>query len=98
MQLRITLTTQKPTTTKIKVAKVSPKAKNVKGKKIKLSWKKIKGVKGYQVRYALSKGKLKKAKIKACKKNSYVIKKLKNKKYFVQVSWKEKILWSMEQS
>lgn len=77
--------TQKPTTTKIKVAKVSPKAKNVKGKKIKLSWKKIKGVKGYQVRYALSKGKLKKAKIKACKKNSYVIKKLKNKKYFVQV-------------
>ncbi len=77
--------TQKPTTTKIKVAKVSPKAKNVKGKKIKLSWKKIKGVKGYQVRYALSKGKLKKAKIKAAKKNSYVIKKLKNKKYFVQV-------------
>ena len=67
------------------MAKVSPKAKNVKGKKIKLSWKKIKGVKGYQVRYALSKGKLKKAKIKACKKNSYVIKKLKNKKYFVQV-------------
>ncbi len=77
--------TEKPTTTKIKVAKVSPKAKNVKGKKIKLSWKKIKGVKGYQVRYALSKGKLKKAKIKAAKKNSYVIKKLKNKKYFVQV-------------
>lgn len=61
-------------------------AKNVKTKKIKLSWKKLKGVKGYQIRYSTSK-KFKKAAIKTIKKNKakFTIKKLKKKKYYVQV-------------
>ena len=81
-------TTPAPTTKKITVGKVKlSKAQNVKGKKIKITWKKIKGVTGYKVRFALSKAKLKKAKANTVKKNvsSYIIKKLKKKKYFVQV-------------
>ena len=81
-------TTPAPTTKKIKVGKVKlSKAQNVKGKKIKVTWKKVSGVTGYKVRFALSKAKLKKAKVKTVKKNisSYIIKKLKKKKYFVQV-------------
>lgn len=81
-----------PTTTaapkKVTVKKaVIKKAVNKKGKKVKLSWKKVSGASGYNVRYALSKKKLKKAKIKKIKKNkvSYIIKKLKQKKYFIQV-------------
>lgn len=81
-----------PTTTaapkKITVKKaVIKKAVNKKGKKVKLSWKKVSGASGYNVRYALSKKKLKKAKIKKIKKNkvSYTIKKLKKKTYFIQV-------------
>ena len=81
-------TTPAPTTKKITVGKVKlSKAQNVKGKKIKVTWKKVSGVTGYKVRFALSKAKLKKAKVKTVKKNisSYIIKKLKKKKYFVQV-------------
>ncbi len=81
-------TTPALTTKKIKVGKVKlSKAQNVKGKKIKVTWKKVSGVTGYKVRFALSKAKLKKAKVKTVKKNisSYIIKKLKKKKYFVQV-------------
>lgn len=81
-------TTPAPTTKKITVGKVKlSKAKNVKGKKIKVTWKKVSGVTGYKVRFALSKAKLKKAKVKTVKKNisSYIIKKLKKKKYFIQV-------------
>lgn len=81
-----------PTTTtapkKVNVKKVTiKKAVNKKGKKVKLSWKKVSGVTGYNVRYALTKKKLKKAKIKKIKKNkaSYIIKKLKLKKYYIQV-------------
>lgn len=81
-----------PTTTtapkKVSVKKATiKKAVNKKGKKVKLSWKKVSGAAGYNVRYALSKKKLKKAKIKKVKKNkvSYTIKKLKKKKYFIQV-------------
>ena len=81
-----------PTTTaapkKVTVKKaVIKKAVNKKGKKVKLSWKKVSGASGYNVRYALSKKKLKKAKIKKIKKNkvSYTIKKLKKKTYFIQV-------------
>lgn len=74
--------------TKIKVAKTKiKKIKNVKKKKVKLSWKKISSVNGYEIRYATSK-KMKKAKVKIVKKNSakYTIKKLKKKKkYYVQV-------------
>ena len=81
-------TTPAPTTKKITVGKVKlSKVQNVKGKKIKVTWKKVSGVTGYKVRFALSKAKLKKAKVKTVKKNisSYIIKKLKKKKYFVQV-------------
>lgn len=62
-------------------------AKNLKDKKMKLSWKKLSKVNGYNIRYALSKKKLKKAKIKTVKKNTpkYIIKKLKKRKYYVQV-------------
>ncbi|MCI8956502.1 MAG: hypothetical protein HFG29_05845 [Eubacterium sp.] len=81
-----------PTTTaapkKVSVKKATiKKAVNKKGKKVKISWKKVSGVAGYNIRYALSKKKLKKAKIKKIKKNkiSYTIKKLKKKKYFIQV-------------
>lgn len=81
-----------PTTTtapkKVSVKKATiKKAVNKKGKKVKLSWKKVSGASGYNVRYALSKKKLKKAKIKKIKKNkvSYTIKKLKKKTYFIQV-------------
>lgn len=76
------------TTESIRIGKATIKnAKNLKGKKVKLSWKKILKVNGYNVRYALSKKKLKKAKIKTVKKNTpkYIIKKLKKKKYYVQV-------------
>lgn len=79
-----------PTTTakKVNVKKVTiKKAVNKKKKKVKLSWKKVAGATGYNVRYALTKKKLKKAKIKKIKKNkvSYTIKKLKLKKYYIQV-------------
>ncbi len=81
-----------PTTTtapkKVSVKKATiKKAVNKKGKKVKLSWKKVSRAAGYNVRYALSKKKLKKAKIKKVKKNkvSYTIKKLKKKKYFIQI-------------
>lgn len=80
-------TTEEPTTKVTKPAKTKIKSiKNIKTKKIKLTWKKIKGAKGYQVRYATNK-KFKKAKIKTIKKNktNVVLKKLKKKKYFVQV-------------
>ena len=72
----------------IKVAKVKKvKVKNLKGRKIKVSWKKQAGVTGYQIRYAKN-AKLKKAKIKKIKKNikSSILKNLKKKKvYYVQV-------------
>lgn len=81
-----------PTTTaapkKVTVKKVTiKKAVNKKGKKVKLSWKKVSGVSGYNMRYTFNKKKLKKAKIKKIKKNkvSYTIKKLKLKKYFIQI-------------
>jgi hypothetical protein len=72
----------------IKVSKAKVKyAKNKKGKKISLKWAKISKVTGYNVRYATTKKKLKKAKAKNIKTNTpkYTIKKLKKKKYYVQV-------------
>ncbi len=73
-------------TTTVKKVKLKS-AKNVKVRKIKITWKKIKGVQGYKIRYAVNK-KMKKAKVKTLKKNKkqYVLKKLKkNKTYYVQV-------------
>ena len=58
---------------------------NKKGKKISLSWEKIKGAKGYQIQYADNK-KFKKKKSQWTKKTTYTIKKLKKKKtYYVRV-------------
>mgnify|MGYP002587714087 CR=1 FL=1 len=73
-------------TIKVSKAKVTY-AKNKKGKKISLKWAKISKVTGYNVRYATTKKKLKKAKVKNIKTNTpkYTIKKLKKKKYYVQV-------------
>ena len=66
---------------KVKVTSV----KNVKGKKISAKWKKVKGAKGYQLQYALSK-KFKKKKSIQTKKTKYTIKKLKKKKtYYIRV-------------
>ena len=80
-------TNKKPITQKVKkpvkVAKV--KLKSPKKKQLKVTWKKIKGVK-YQVQYSLKKN-MKNAKTKKnIKKNSVTLKKLKsNKKYYVRV-------------
>lgn len=59
-------------------------AQNLKGKKIKLSWKKINSVAGYQIQYALNK-KFKKKKSKLTKKTKYTLKKLKRKTYYIRV-------------
>lgn len=77
---------KKPNKVKIK------SAKNVKSKKIKLTWKKEKGVKGYRIRYSTNK-KFKKAKTINVKNNktSVVIKKLKKKKYYIQVCAYKKV-------
>lgn len=61
------------------------KAKNIKGGKIQVKLKAVKGATGYKVSYATNK-KFKKAITKKFKKTTYVIKKLKKKKtYYVRV-------------
>ena len=59
-------------------------AKNNKKKSLTVKWRKVKGVKGYQLRYATNK-KMKKAKTITITKNKLVIKKLAKKKYYIQV-------------
>ena len=60
-------------------------AKNGKGKKFTVKWKKVTGAKGYQLQYALNK-KFKKKKSIQTKKTKYTIKKLKKKKtYYIRV-------------
>ncbi|RGF54797.1 DUF6273 domain-containing protein [Clostridium sp. AF36-4] len=60
-------------------------AKNGKGKKLTVKWKKITGAKGYQLQYAMNK-KFKKKKSVQTKKTKYTIKKLKkNKTYYIRV-------------
>ena len=76
----------KPVPPTVKQTKIKT-VKNNKGKKVKLTWKKISGANGYKIRYSTSK-KLKKAKTKTVKKNTtkYTITKLKlKKKYYIQV-------------
>lgn len=61
-------------------------AKNVKGKKVSLTWAKVKNVKGYQIQYALDKKFKKSKKSVVSTKVKYTIKKLKKKKtYYVRV-------------
>ena len=60
-------------------------AKNGKGKKLTVKWKKVTGAKGYQLQYAMNK-KFKKKKSVQTKKTKYTIKKLKKKKtYYMRV-------------
>ena len=70
------------------MAKVKIKsAKNKKKRKIALTWKKVKGAKGYKVQYSTSKKfAKKKTKTKYCKKTKLTLKKLKKKKkYYIRV-------------
>lgn len=80
--------TKKVTKVKIKRASVK-KVKSTKKKTIQVTWKKIKGVSGYQVRVSLNKKATKGKRIvnvKGAKKTKKIIKKLKSKKkYFVRV-------------
>lgn len=60
-------------------------AKNSAAKSMKTSWRKVSGVKGYQIRYATN-SKMKSAKMKSTTKNSFQVKKLKKgKTYYVQI-------------
>lgn len=71
--------------TKVSVnASGKPKATNKKGKKALVKISKVKGAKGYQVRYAAS-AKMKGAKTAMTTKKSITLKKLKKKTYYVQV-------------
>ena len=94
--------TETPTEKKTDTPKVSPSkqkkikapakvtiksAKNIKGKKLKATWKKVSGAKGYEVQYSLDK-KFKKAKTKTktTKKTTITFTKLKKSKiYYVRV-------------
>lgn len=85
-----TTTQEKQNTTKVKVAKVKKlKAKNLSRKKVRLSWKKVKGASGYKVYRATKKnGKYKLVKtIKNVKTVKFIDKKVKkNKTYYYKVS------------
>lgn len=80
----------KSVTAKVLNKKTLPKVnlrmlKNKKGRKLDVRWNTVKGAKGYQLQYALSK-KLKKKKSIQTKKTKYTIKKLKKKKtYYIRV-------------
>ena len=80
----------KSVTGKVSNKKTLPKAnlrmlKNKKGRKLVVRWNTVKGAKGYQLQYALSK-KFKKKKSIQTKKTKYIIKKLKKKKtYYIRV-------------
>ena len=75
----------------ITIASFIPKlnsVKNKRGKKLFIKWKKVKGVDGYQVQYALNSSftKSKKSKTLSKSKNTLTVKSLKKKKkYFVRV-------------
>lgn len=85
-----TTTQKKQNTSKVKVAKVKKlKAKNLAGKKVKLSWKKVNGASGYKVYRATKKnGKYTLVKtIKNVKTVKFTDKKVKkNKTYYYKVS------------
>lgn len=73
---------------KKKVGRVRIKsAKNIKKRKISLSWKKVKNAKGYKVQYSTSKKfSKKKTKTKYCKKTKCILKKRKKRKtYYIRV-------------
>lgn len=90
-----TTTQKKQNTTKVKVAKVKKlKAKNLAGKKVRLSWKKVNGASGYKVYRATKKnGKYTLVKtIKNVKTVKFTDKKVKkNKTYYYKVSAYKKV-------
>ena len=80
-----TVTTKTAQTVKVPKVKIKKATKKRSAKKLKVTLKTAKGVKGYQVMISTSK-KFKKAKVKNYKKAKFTIKKLKaNKKYFIRV-------------
>lgn len=82
---QVTTRKSQPTTKPAKPKVMSFKsAKNKKGKKISLTWKKIKGATKYQIKWVLGKGKKAKTKTKNLKgkTTSYVLKKLKKDKTY----------------
>ena len=80
-----TVTTKTAPTVKVPKVKIKKATKKRSAKKLKVTLKTAKGVKGYQVMISTSK-KFKKAKVKNYKKAKFTIKKLKaNKKYFIRV-------------
>lgn len=92
--------TQTGTTTKINTVTNSKQTASIKTTKVKLTVKKVKGAKKYQVKYSTSK-KFKKSKTKkiTSKKNKITIKKLKaNKKYYYKYRTYKKVngkkVWS----
>ena len=71
--------------TKIKSLKANKVKKNAKKATVTLKFKKVKGIKKYEVEYSLKKN-FKKSKVKTAKKTTYTIKNLKKgKKYYVRV-------------
>ena len=79
------VTTKTAQTVKVPKVKIKKATKKRSAKKLKVTLKTAKGVKGYQVMISKSK-KFKKAKVKNYKKAKFTIKKLKaNKKYFIRV-------------
>ena len=79
------VTTKTAQTVKVPKVKIKKATKKRSAKKLKVTLKTAKGVKGYQVMISTSK-KFKKAKVKNYKKAKFTIKKLKaNKKYFIRV-------------
>lgn len=67
-----------------RVEKVKMKKVQYRNKKILLKYKKVKGAKGYQIKYSTNK-KFKKSKKITTKKLKYIIKKVRKKKYYIRV-------------
>ncbi len=83
------VTTKTPVTTVAIPNKLKPKAKNIKTKSIKLTWKRTKNAKMYQIQYSTNKKFKKSVKSKTVSSLKYTIKKLtKNKTYYVRIRGK----------
>lgn len=84
---KVLTTTNKQSDNKkqLKIGKVAIKGKNIKKKSVRLTWKKVKGAKKYQVQYSIKKN-FKKSVTKRVSKAVIIIHKLKkNKKYYFRV-------------
>lgn len=75
---------KKKITYNIKNKKVKIKSAKYRNKKILLKYKRVKGAKGYQIRYSTSK-RFKKSKTINTKKMKYTIRKIRKKKYYIKV-------------